>query len=421
MKFRMHILGSSAGSMMALVILMAGIAVPAEAQRHDPVRAPNQGEALPLGPFLFSPSLLLSWQHRDNIFFRPDDQVADQMYLARAWLAFELPIYESYVRFSYSPQFRDYKEYELDEKWSHFLELSGNFEFASGLVVDADYRFVRGNLETREVDPGGELVFGGNPFDKNYFKLDLDYWLTARDGIRVFGDYTDVGYRDRVEAPPDARDRFYDYTRWSGGFGWLHQLNQVLVMDLSYRRSDFEPVDTLSSRTSTSDDVTLGLRGQLSAVVSSEVRVGWRRTEYSQTEMGPARDDFSGLIATGSVGWQMAHGSTLSLDVLRSDYPSNWGLNTHYTATGGGLTYRLNRGNLFGEALARYQNNDYEIPDQMTGEQRSDDITTVGFGLGWRFTGLLSLYGAYLYEDRSSITEYSYDTNIYTVGLTIGY
>ena len=71
----------------------------------------NSDEAIPVGPFIFSPAVQLSWQDRDNIFFTPDDEVRDQLILARAQLLFELPIYQSYVRFSYTPQYRDYKNY----------------------------------------------------------------------------------------------------------------------------------------------------------------------------------------------------------------------------------------------------------------------------------------------------------------------
>jgi len=149
MRVEDHGLGSAIRWLSALLLLTIAFAQKAEAHPRDPVRGPNQGEAIPVGPFEFSPPLLISWQHRDNIFFSPDDPVADQLYLAWAWLWFELPIYESYVKFSHSPQFRDYKDYNLEEKWSRFVDLDGNFEFSSGLVLDADYRFVRGNCLVR--------------------------------------------------------------------------------------------------------------------------------------------------------------------------------------------------------------------------------------------------------------------------------
>ncbi len=82
----------------------------------------------------------------------------------------------------------------------------------------------------------------------------------------------------------------------------------------------------------------------------------------------------------------MAHGSVLSFDVLHSPFPSNYADNANYVATGAGLTYSLDRGTVFGQAHGRFQNNDYELPDPITSELRSDDILSLGLGLGYRFT-----------------------------------
>jgi hypothetical protein len=129
---------------------------------------PNRYEAIPVGPFLFSPAVQLNWQHRDNIFFTPDNEISDQVLMARARFQFELPINESYISFSYTPQFREYADYELDDKWSHFVDVVGGFEFANGLNIDATYKFMEGNLENREVDPGGELYWGDRWYRKHF-------------------------------------------------------------------------------------------------------------------------------------------------------------------------------------------------------------------------------------------------------------
>ena len=124
-----------------VVVLCAVIASPAFAQEMSSSTGEvgrvsvNSDEAIPVGPFIFSPVLQLAWQDRDNIFFTPDNEVADQLVIVRAGLLFEVPIYESYLSFSYTPQYRDYKDYELEDKWSHFFNVAGAFEFASGFTL----------------------------------------------------------------------------------------------------------------------------------------------------------------------------------------------------------------------------------------------------------------------------------------------
>ncbi len=379
--------------------------------------APNPNEGVPIGPFLFTPAVELTWEHRDNIFFAPDDPTADTVYLARTRLQLELPIYDSYLRFSYMPQYRDYLDYDLRRKWQHFAAVEGAFAFANGLELTTGYHFVSGNLETRQVDPGGELAFGDRQFDKHQVDVEGDYWITPRDGFSVQGSWTDVAYQR------EAAVQFYDYSRSAFGLSWLHLLRPTLQMNLSYRHNVFDARDTVAYRSSVGDELTLGAIGQLTPVVRSELRVGWRLTALDRTASNepPAEPDFRGLITSGSLSWEMGHGGVLTLDLLRSDYPSNYAQNAYYTATGGGLTYELQRGRIFGDLRYHRQTNDYNLPDPELGSTRSDEITTWGGGLGVRLNLFTSVRASYTHQVRDTLHPYSYTANIFTVGLVLGY
>ena len=377
----------------------------------------HSDEAIPVGPFIFSPALQLAWQDRDNIFFTPDNEIRDQLILAKAQLLFEVPVYESYLRFSYTPQYRDYKDYELEDKWQHFFDAAAAFEFSSGLTLNLAYSYIIGNLETREVDPGGEVYWGDRRFDKQWARIGGDYWITGRDGLVYNLSWEDLEY--------DDPELFYDYTRLTGGIGWLHQISPIFVMDVKYGIMDFDAHDTAfesnNFRDSVSHSLTVGFRGQISPVVATELRVGYGVMQYDPQPDEPQVEDFKGAIVNGFISWNMAHGSVLRLDLLRMPYPSAFGDNANYLASGASLAYNLDRGNLFGQLRGRFQNNDYSRPDRITGEDRSDDIYTVGVGLGYRFTYYLSLWGTYLYEDRQSLYRYSYTINTFTLGLVVGF
>ena len=379
--------------------------------------AVNSNEAIAVGPFIFSPALQLSWQDRDNIFFTPDSEVSDQLILARAQLLFEVPIYESYIQFSYSPQYRDYKVYELEDKWQHFFDAAAAFKFSSGLALNMGYSYIIGNLETREVDPGGEVYWGDRGWDKQSARVGGDYWITDRDGIIFNLLWEDLDY--------DDPELFYDYTRLNGGFGWLHQLSPVLVMDVKYGITKFDahdtPFENNDYRDSLSHALTLGFRGQINPVIATEVRFGYGVVEYDPRPDQPQVENFQGAVLNGFISWEMAHGSSLRLDVLRRPYPSNFSDNANYLAAGASLMYALNRGHFFGQVRGRFQNNDYTRPDRITGQDRSDDIYTFGVGLGFRFTDYLSLWGTYLYEDRESLYRYSYTINTFSLGLGVGF
>lgn len=385
-------------------------------QNARPVSAASD-ESIMVGPFLFSPTIQISWQDRDNIFFTPDNEVGDQVFQAGATLLFEAPINESLVHFSYSPLYTDYRTYDLKDKWSHFFDAGGTFVFSSGLVVEATFGHIIGNLQTRQIDEGGELYYGDPRFTKQTAGIGAQYWLTNRDGVFVEGAWTDLENSDTT--------LFYDYTRVSAGLGWIHQIGPNSTMNVRYARSDFDAHDTPSSsngfRDSVSDELTVGLQGQLSPVVSTGIRLGYLEINYDLQPGDPFISDFSGFIVDGSFDWELGHGSVVRLELLRSPFPSNYSDNANYLATGGALRYSLDRGSIYGSASGAFQNNDYELPDPQTGETRSDDILTLGLGLGYRFTRHLSLWGSYVYEDRDSFYQYSYTTNIYTLGLVLGF
>ena len=369
-------------------------------------------QPLPLGPILFSPSADLSWENSDNIFFRAVNPVSDTILLARANLLFELPISNSKVTFSYTPQYRDYSSYQVHQHWSQFAKLDGMFEFASGLKLTTNYRYTSGNQETQEFDPGGEVVFADSQFNLSELRVVADYWLTPLSGVSVEGESTDATF--------DNKALFYDYKRKGYGVGWLRQVSPTLVMRVTYRHEKFDPTETYSFRSSSSDEVTIGFQGEVSPVLSSELSVGARRTEFQHTAQAPVFSNYSGLVVRGSLTWALAHESTFRLELLRQDFPSAYGLNAFYTTTGGAATYSLQRGRLFGSLRYRYQRNSYQVADIPTGQRRADKISSYAAQAGYHFSPAFSLRVAYDHEKRDSIQSYGYDANMYLISVVLG-
>lgn len=377
--------------------------------------------AIPVGPFLFSPGVQLSWEHHSNLFQTATNSVSDDIYVARLRLLFELPIRESFIRISYTPQYRDSKNRTLRSQWDHYLEMSGNFEFANGFLLDAGYRLVDGSVATNEVDPGNELLFSGRTFTKHNFKINGDYWVSDRDGLRIGADFSTVSWHGQSEPYTNS---WFDYEQWNGSLGWLHQMNPTMVMDLSYRFTDYSP-DARSDqfRSYTSNDLTLGLKGNLNDVLTTEFRLGYLETNYDDVAFANLGfDDFSGVIVNGNLTWAMAHDSRFRIDFVNQPYASNYDRNSYYTGTTGRLLYDLQRDRLFAQARLLYQKNDYDVADSISNKKRSDDVLTWDLGIGFRLTDYLSLRGRYIHEDRdSNIDQYAFLNKVYMVDLVFGY
>lgn len=371
------------------------------------------GEPIPLGLGLFSVAADLSWQSRDNIFYTASNPVDDSILLARARFLYEIPVSNSKLTFRYTPQYRNYGTYENKEKMSHFFNFGGVFEFANGLKITAAYDYTSGNQETQVFDPGGEVVFNDSRFTQGDFHLTADYWLSPVNGVSLEARTATTDF--------DEPGVFFPFTRDIYGVGWLHQVSPTLVMAVRYRHEKFDPEKTITSRSSTSDEVTVGFRGQVNPVLSAEVELGGRSTDFDKVPGGPAAENYSGFVARGGVSWELAHGGKLSVNVLRQDFPSNFGSQSAYVTTGSAAAYDLNLGKFFGKLNVRVQSNDYNTVDPSLGLKRKDDVTSFGASAGYRISPLLSVRATYGHEKRDSNSTFGYESNVILVGLVAGF
>ena len=410
--------------LVGLALMVSAVVVDAQGFQMSLGRSmevPSQGlEPIAVGPFLFSPAIQLGWENQSNLWRSSSDPVEDEILLARMRLLFEVPIRESFVRISYNPQYRDYKNSVLRSKWEHYLTVSGDFEFSNGLTLRADYSFIDGDSSVGQVDPGGELVFNGQRFRRHHFGINAGYWFSSTDGLSFNVAETKVDWRGD---PVSGTESWFDYSQTTARAGWLHQLSPALVMDVSLDYRKYEP-DAAADRTReySGTGLTAGFRGQLNEVLSTEMRIGYAETDFSAGASAvPGFEDFSGLVLDGNITWDLGSESKLRLDLLRRPFASNYDLNSYYTATGGRLLYDIDRGRIFGQARARLQTNSYGIPDSVTGVKRSDDLMILSAGVGFRFTEKLSVRAAYSHEDREAPYPFDYINDIVLLDLIFGY
>ncbi len=377
-------------------------------------------QPIAVGPFLFSPALQLSWENHSNVWRSSSDPVEDDLYFARMRFMFQMPIRESFVRISYTPTYRKSKVRVFRSDWEHNLEVLGDFVFAGGLTLKVNYNYFDGDSSVGEVDPGGELVYRGQPFIRHGFGIDAGYWFSATDGLALNVSETKVEWEGE---PVSGSGSWFDYRQSRARAGWLHQLSPSLIMDVSLGFGDYSTDDvTDKSRDYTAIAVTAGLRGQLNDVLSTEVRFGYGQTDFSGAASAePDFEDFSGLVIDGSITWALGSESTLRLNLLRGPFASNYDLNSYYTATGGRLLFDVDRGRFFGQASILLQNNSYGVPDSVLGIKRSDDLMILGTGVGFRITDRISVRAAYSRDERESFDPYGYVNDIWLLDMIFGY
>ena len=87
---------------------------------------------MPVGRFLFYPTIVLENAQDDNVFYQsrdlPNEIVYSGLWTFSPRLSFELPTGENSFRFTYAPTYRDYTsdQFQQVENWSHFADLDAS-------------------------------------------------------------------------------------------------------------------------------------------------------------------------------------------------------------------------------------------------------------------------------------------------------
>ncbi|HPR63432.1 MAG TPA: outer membrane beta-barrel protein [Thermoanaerobaculia bacterium] len=410
--------------MLCLVMLLPLMAF---AQEADQPGVSEQG--IQLGSFIFTPSFELIYESKDNIFLRPSKdkdplgigEESDSIYVARARFMLEYPFADNYFRATWVPQWRDYADNELQENFTHYLDLVGSFNTPSGLELDIANHYVMGSLEVQEVDPGQELVYGDVPFTKNTTTFDMKYFFTPTDGFGLYADYTMFEYDD-----PTAL--WYDYTSYTAGLSYQRYMNPLLRMALGF---DFMSYDADQNEFSLVPDkirdydgynVYVKFYGDFSPTVNSSIKIGYESLSFDKVA-GYGNRDYDDFSVDADLTWEVTEGHSLTFDSQRKLYASNFADVSSFTHSHLGVRYNAQMGaKTFGALGMRLLNNDYNESSEIYGRTRSDDMLEFKAELGYHINPTFSTRLNYTMQDRdSNINMFDYKVNIWAINLVIGF
>ncbi len=398
-----------------------GVAAPAAAQGTTigggTQVVPTRGDAaIPLGLWRFMPAVQVGWYQTDNLFRTAEDTVSDSLLQAAARLQFDLDLSDqSGISFAYNPIYRSFDDFELEENWSHLVRLKGDVAFPMGLRLTGNYDYTRSSLDVRDVDPSGELAFSAAPYTRQQGSLRADYLLSYVDAISADVDWNDVDY---------SGDDFFGSTVTRYGIGWVRNLNPVLVLDLrvSRRETEGEPVQGRGATTSTGEDITLQLRGQLTPVLETDLRIGWRRSEFQSATGGETGDPFESVILSGGVNWQLTESVRVTAGVSRSDYLSavaDRGFSVTTTFRAG---VSLDRGRLGGSLSGSFGVQDFSGDDFIAGEDRdSDEHVRASASVRYQVAPFIFAQSGYSYSERRAGEDRSFTASVWNVGVVVGF
>jgi hypothetical protein len=303
---------------------------PVCAQTTGLVTGSANGRSVELGRINFFPSFLVDYGYVSNVFYSSGEDPADEIIPSRLLVlqsrfAFDLPMGENWVRWSYSPIYRTYSSdaFTQTNPWSHFFDLDGRLKFGTrGFTAFRDH-FVSGTQELREVDPGGELTFGLTPFRVHQPSVEVGMQVGARQSVSAIWRYDSTQF-DRSETTGAFNTRGWGLEgRYTYKLGPMTDLYGYYSETQSTQDRGGSPRDLVDI-----DEASygVGLTQSLGRDLVTQFLVGHQSMDF--TGASPTR--FSGPILSANASWVLDEITRIAFNIRRQPYQSYYLDNNFY-------------------------------------------------------------------------------------------
>lgn len=394
---------------------------------------------------IFYPSVELIVYHTDNLFLTPDNEIDSNEFIVRPQFWFEIPTDQHYFSIKYAPQFRDVEEFDLEEQFSHFVDLKGKFQASPVFRFEFTDHFARGVLETYEVDPDGELPVGLDPFTTNRLRLDF-IWEGKVQGVDLYGRWamTDFDRDDPTTLGPQPS--FVEYESLTGGIEYFYKFTPLskFFIGAEFTSSENDYAETVEfdstgqfcvggpcigmlSIDNDRNQIHLGFEGELGRTSTGRIMVGFQDTDYDNAPAGTS--DFDGLVADGTWTKAFTRFTKLELNVRREENYSNFDSNAFYRANrvGFALTNQPLGRKVFWTVAGHFQRNSYPDPTDIGGDDlrhREDDYLQGRAEVGYHPWTHLNVKLNFVHTERQSnmpLNAFDFEENVFLFQLGLGY
>ncbi|MFQ5872377.1 MAG: outer membrane beta-barrel protein [Dehalococcoidia bacterium] len=392
-------------ALLAMAVIM-GYAEFAFAQRA-PVSKVHPGvspaaRGFRVGQLRIHPALSLKEEYESNVFQSATDEQDDFLTTIVPGLALAIPIGRHHFIGGYRAEFLKFADHSNQDTTHHIATLGMSLDFPGGLLVKLDNQFKR----TSE-PPASDLTGRVESF-QNSLVSGVEYGLADRYSVGL--NYS-LGFIDFEARDFEFLDRLENRIGLTGFYRVFPKTS--LLLDYAYGRIDHIS-DT--ERDSTSHFIQAGVRGDLTAKLTTLFKIGWQIRESDE----PGRRGFSGLVTSGTWIFEMTPRTTWTLLTERRLVESSFANNDFFES----LIGTIGLDHAFGPKLSLKANvtvglNNY--PRKATVGTKTDDrndllLGVVG-GLRYDFRRWLwvsidysfnrrdSNFGVFDYDDhRSSIS-----------------
>lgn len=357
-------------------------------------------EGVPVGRWFLAPYLVTTYRADSNLFRTSEDPESDTISTFRGGLMARLPVHMSLFELGYEADKVDYAQHSFQRELVQRAAGLFRFSFSTGDELILSDTYTSGFSDVTAINPGGELVFIGEPYDLNDADLVIRRTQPLRAGYEVQLSRVDFSFSGEFD--PAQPVPFFDYRGWEGSAEYRQPmgLNRWLTFNYAGRRFDhFVPNDPAQAgipfRSESGDALGLGLRGQLSGGRPYFLKVGY--TKYELT--GETPSSLNAFVAEGEIALPVGPQTSVRVNLTRRPFPSTYDTYylTNYLRAAAERTWRLSRVGV--EAAFSYNAYGGPLLDPETGdpatscglEIRRDRFLGLGTYLDWLLHPRLAL------------------------------
>ena len=400
---------------------------------------------------IFYPSLELVYQHDDNFYLTPDNEIAADTFIAHAHFALEVPGARQYLRVEYQPQYRDVNTnkgpgFSLDNALSHEWNLDARLKGSAVFGVDINQDLTIGSLETYAIDPNRELVItSGEQFLRH--NLDVNFkWNGSRQGASILVGKEDSQF-DRVSKAP----AWFELDAWRLGaeYHWKFAPLTRFFVGIKHQDSNQDytpefvritdpdgagPASGITTLDSTDDQLYMGFDGELGRTTTGRAQIGFDTLNYERTGRA-AESDWSGVALRADIEKDFSRWTKLKFNAERRPNFSGYGdtpseFNTYYVSNRASFTLdnQPQGGKVGWSLIGQFQRNGYDNATMDTTlpvpvrKDRSDDIARLRAEVGFHPLEHLSFRLNYQWEQRDSTHDhFDYTDNLVIFQVQFGF
>jgi len=281
-------------------------------------------QGLALGPFRVLPSLEFSIEYDDNILLTKDDKLDDIIFHIIPGVSLELPSRKYAIRLGYQADVLRYVD-NTDLDTVHHQALADarvNFNFGLGLrltdrflITDDFAGFPVPELTERVERWENTLDVGADYTVRERYTFDINYrWFM-------------VDYKDDPDFDQFDRD---DHTI-AGTFFYRVLPKTSVLGEINYNIVRYDEPAVAADRDSNAWRFLVGIKGDLTAKTSVQLRIGWEWRDYDN------RQDWDGLVAEGSIIWKYREPSQVRIFGGRANVESTFEGTNYYVSSFGGV------------------------------------------------------------------------------------